>query len=491
MTSRDITTETFSSTRLRKAGLAFATATLVLLWSIPLLAQSKASREEQIPGTPLSVKVPQGWHLETAQATSLTQIVHDLEPRYSLSFSSAMVSDSCARRLAYIEKPPGVPPVQDLNRPKITLGLRPSFVPDQYAPLSAFGGRDVLLCMDLGSKTIVVALSPLGDNRDLILKPVLEAIAQAALVHADYISAPGPAKLPTLGVEVKLDSGQYFVKLLTLNGKPRDTIVRLNSEVPLEISFIELKPSDESGCSALYGPTFHFGVRNSPPFVSKRWYPKIGTWPAPGQLANQACYAASPQLLIAAMINYGKTEVGEQDERLIRELLDRVADSADRGPHMTGQVTETVSDFFGGQPVGGVIGGIIGGSVNSIPARMPNSAVPQRIRVSQGMSEGLLLKKIQPEYPSLARQARIQGTVLLQAQISKDGKVENLQLISGHPMLAPAAIEAVMQWIYKPYVLNGTTVAVETQVQVNFILSSDPSGASGSSGPTQPDGSPK
>jgi len=490
MTSRDIVAGTFSSTRLRKAGLGFAIATLVVVWSIPLLAQSRASREEQIPGTPLSVRVPQGWHIETAHATSLTQIVHDIEPRYSVSFSSAMVSDSCARRLAYIEKPPGIPPVQDQNRPKITLGLRPSFVPDQYAPLSAYGGRDVLLCMDLGSKTVVVALSPLGDSRDLVLTPVLEAIAQAALVHADYISAPSPAKLPTLGVEVKLDSGQYFVKLRTLNGKPRDTIVRLNSEVPLEISFIDLKPSDESGCSALYSPTFHFGVRNNPPFVSKRWYPTIGTWPAPGELMSHACYAASPQLLIVAMINYGKSEVGEQDERLIRELLDRVADSVDRGPHMTGQVTETVSDFFGGHSVGGVIGGIIG-SVSSIPARMPDGAVPQRVRVSQLMSEGLVIKKIQLEYPSLARQARIQGTVLLQAQISKDGKVEKLQLISGHPMLAPAAIEAVKQWIYKPYVLNGITVAVETQVQVNFILSNDPPGASGSSAPTQPDGFPK
>ena len=69
------------------------------------------------------------------------------------------------------------------------------------------------------------------------------------------------------------------------------------------------------------------------------------------------------------------------------------------------------------------------------------------------------------------RQARIQGQVLLQAQISKDGSIENLSLISGHPMLAPAAIEAVKQWRYKPYMLNGEPVAVDTQVVVNFTLS--------------------
>ena len=88
-----------------------------------------------------------------------------------------------------------------------------------------------------------------------------------------------------------------------------------------------------------------------------------------------------------------------------------------------------------------------------------------------GVSTGLLIRKVQPNYPQLAKQARIQGQVVLQAEISKDGTIQNLQLISGHPMLAPAAIEAVKQWRYKPYLLNGEPVAVETQVVVNFSLS--------------------
>ena len=75
---------------------------------------------------------------------------------------------------------------------------------------------------------------------------------------------------------------------------------------------------------------------------------------------------------------------------------------------------------------------------------------------------------MQPNYPPLARQARIQGQVVLQAVISKEGTIQNLQLISGHPMLAPAAIEAVKQWRYKPYLLNGEPVEVDTQVVVNF-----------------------
>jgi protein TonB len=123
----------------------------------------------------------------------------------------------------------------------------------------------------------------------------------------------------------------------------------------------------------------------------------------------------------------------------------------------------------GGVP-GGQMGGVIGGIISSTPV-VPRVATPQRVRVSQGVSQGLLIRKIQPTYPPLARQARIQGQVLLQAQISKQGTIENLQLISGHPMLAPAAIEAVKQWRYKPYFLNGEPVEVETQITVIFSLS--------------------
>ena len=123
----------------------------------------------------------------------------------------------------------------------------------------------------------------------------------------------------------------------------------------------------------------------------------------------------------------------------------------------------------GGVP-GGSAGGVIGGIINA-PTAVPKVAAPQRVRVSSGVSSGLLIRKVQPNYPPLARQARIQGTVVLHAEISKDGTIQNLTLISGHPMLAPAAIEAVKQWRYKPYMLNGEPVAVETQVQVNFTLS--------------------
>jgi TonB family protein len=94
----------------------------------------------------------------------------------------------------------------------------------------------------------------------------------------------------------------------------------------------------------------------------------------------------------------------------------------------------------------------------------------QRVRVPQEVSQGLLIKKVVPEYPPLARQAHIQGMVIFNADISKDGAVETLKIITGHPLLVPAALEAVKQWRYKPYLLNGESVAVSTQIEVNFTL---------------------
>jgi protein TonB len=86
------------------------------------------------------------------------------------------------------------------------------------------------------------------------------------------------------------------------------------------------------------------------------------------------------------------------------------------------------------------------------------------------MMQGSLIRRVEPVYPQLAKTAHIQGPVVLAAVISKEGAIENLRLISGHPMLVPAAIGAVSQWRYKPYILNNEAIEVETQITVNFVL---------------------
>jgi len=87
------------------------------------------------------------------------------------------------------------------------------------------------------------------------------------------------------------------------------------------------------------------------------------------------------------------------------------------------------------------------------------------------MMQGNLVYRVQPVYPPLARAAGVQGTVVLRAIISRQGTIANLQVVSGHPMLAPAAVEAVRQWRYRPYLLNNEPIEVETQITVNFVLS--------------------
>jgi|SRR5208282_4912680 len=128
----------------------------------------------------------------------------------------------------------------------------------------------------------------------------------------------------------------------------------------------------------------------------------------------------------------------------------------------------------GGIP-GGQIGGVLGGILSSTPgaAAVPKFAIPvppKRIRVSQGVTEGRLIQKIDPKYPPLALAARIQGQVLLSAIIDKQGLIQNLVLVSGHPILVPAAIDAVQRWRYRPFLLNGEPVEVETTITVNFEL---------------------
>jgi protein TonB len=129
----------------------------------------------------------------------------------------------------------------------------------------------------------------------------------------------------------------------------------------------------------------------------------------------------------------------------------------------------------GGIP-GGQLGGVIGGIVNAtsnmaiVPKFVP--VTPQRVRISQGVTKGLLIHKEEPAYPTIARSARVQGDVVLSAVIDVNGQIQNLTLVSGHPMLVPAAIAAVKTWRYKPYLLNGQPVEVETMITVIFSLSS-------------------
>jgi len=170
--------------------------------------------------------------------------------------------------------------------------------------------------------------------------------------------------------------------------------------------------------------------------------------------------------------------------KIVRQIQTDIVNGALRTPTKIPQKIQMIkedeappamasSGVVGGVPggiPGGQMGGVIGGIISATPMAVPKVATPQRVRVSQGVSAGLLVRKVTPTYPPLARQARIQGQVVLRAVISKDGSIEGLTLVSGHPMLVQSALEAVKQWKYKPYLLNGEPVEVDTEVMVNFTL---------------------
>jgi protein TonB len=132
-------------------------------------------------------------------------------------------------------------------------------------------------------------------------------------------------------------------------------------------------------------------------------------------------------------------------------------------PDMGGMVGGVVGGVAGGS-MSGVIGGVIGG----MPG--PPKPVQSRIKVGGNVTAARIVNRTTPVYPPLARQTRISGTVRLHAIIAKDGTVQQLEVLSGHPLLVQAALEAVRQWRYQPTLLNGEPVEVDTTVDVIFSL---------------------
>jgi periplasmic protein TonB len=131
-------------------------------------------------------------------------------------------------------------------------------------------------------------------------------------------------------------------------------------------------------------------------------------------------------------------------------------------------VTGGVPGGVPGGQAGGVLGGIIGGTGAGLPP--PPKVTPKSIRVGGNVAQANLIRQVTPVYPAIAKTAHISGTVLLHAIIGKDGTVQDLQYVSGPPLLMKSAMDAVRQWRYKPTLLNGDPVDVDTTISVVFTL---------------------
>jgi periplasmic protein TonB len=147
----------------------------------------------------------------------------------------------------------------------------------------------------------------------------------------------------------------------------------------------------------------------------------------------------------------------------------RMIDEIEPPPQLSYNATEGVDGGTGNGSRHGIWGAVNESLGHVAPIAPPAVTTKPAFRTSS-MLQGSLVRRVDPVYPPLARSARIQGQVVLAAIISKAGTIEHLQVLSGHPMLVNAALEAVSQWRYRPYVLNAEVIEVETQITVNFKL---------------------
>jgi protein TonB len=146
----------------------------------------------------------------------------------------------------------------------------------------------------------------------------------------------------------------------------------------------------------------------------------------------------------------------------------KIIKEEEQPPDMGAGIAGGVPGGVAGGSMGGVIGGVIGGAGTAAPP--PPKPNVTRTRVGGAVQAAKLVNRVQPLYPPLARQTRISGTVKLHAIIGKSGSVEQLQVVSGHPLLVQSALDAVKQWRYQPTLLNGEPVEVDTEIDVIFSL---------------------
>jgi protein TonB len=118
----------------------------------------------------------------------------------------------------------------------------------------------------------------------------------------------------------------------------------------------------------------------------------------------------------------------------------------------------------------GLPGGIGVGDEHGPAVTVAPVKAPARMNVSTGVLQGMLLAPIQPVYPAIAKAARVEGTVVVEAVISRKGTIESLHVVSGPPMLQGAALEAIREARYQPYRLNGEPTEVQTTITVNFRI---------------------
>jgi periplasmic protein TonB len=189
----------------------------------------------------------------------------------------------------------------------------------------------------------------------------------------------------------------------------------------------------------------------------------MATWSTPSP-PPPARVAAAPKALVHQVSMADLTKEPDIIPTTITKVKDRpVLVSIDVPSGVPGTVPGGQSEG----PIGDIFNSM---SDNRTPPPAAKALTPPRIRVSRGIERAKIIYQPEPDYPALAKMARVQGTVRFEALIAKDGTIQDLKVLSGHPLLVQSALAAVQQWRYQPTLLNGQPVEVETEIDVNFTL---------------------
>jgi TonB family protein len=369
---------------------------------------------------------------------------------------------------------------------------RPDYFPEEFysrvlstRSLRQTGTTEVIACLFLGNSNLTVDLQPAPAETQMpTLTSMLRAIVEAGKRQSTLLYAPGQIHLPMLNIAASFSSGSWGVSHQKIsNLGDTDLLVRTGGSVEIKVTPILSKGNCADGMNpsaplikGLTNQSATARIRRNPSYVSSKWQPIAFEMPFPpetlerpvvSRLQVTACRQLDPSTELIVLLGYGSEEISQTDAPMIATSLDEIADAALRGPKGDG-VMYLPQLSIPAAPSGNAFGGVIGGS--SDPDSTTSGAGNLRIRIAGNVQEAQINKRVPPVYPPLARQTKVSGIVKLHVLIDRLGNVIELQAISGHPLLIQSAMDAVKQWQYKPTLLNGRPVLVETEVNVIFDL---------------------
>jgi len=433
---------------------SFIKAVITLLVIVVLGGSLTAQDGITIPGTTLKIGLPSGWRVGQSPTglPGSDVLWHDQAPPYAVQVSERKTGSTADRRLLPLSTC-GVGLGAILSTKAGTSAYRiprPSVFPESfYGTVLEVPDKLLVGCLNAGNRILVaIVFLAVGSPSPQSLGPLLTAISDAAFADQQTTGPPGSLHLKLFDIDVPVPAGKWVAQESTEVWGSGDVVVRLLGTTELTITpFIFSRPGT---CSALQfdDPSVPANIEKSPGYTGSSWVPIAHEIIFPPGMYVEAfvCREIAPGTALAAKIMQEGTVIRAADYGVISLLLDTIANAVEQKLARSPGVA-----LPGSQPSFGVLGGI-----------MPQTSVAQPVT------------QVPPLYPPLAKAARVQGVVILQALIGKDGSVESLEVISGHPMLIGAAMDAVKQWRYKPTFVNGSPVQLRTTVKVTFTLDDKP-----------------